>query len=574
MRLVRFLLLVALLVAGRESSAQSTEKKEEKPKEIELIHADKFTVDKTTPKGASKLVGSVKLRHQEAFMYCDSAYLYDNNSLDAFGNVKIEEGDSLIMTGDSLFYDGNTKLARVRGRVRIDDKASILTTPFLDYYRGKSMVHYYGGGTIDSEKEKTHLVSQIGYYFSESKLFHFKKDVVMTHPDYVIRTDTMHYAPDQEKTWFFGPTTIDSESKKIYCERGWYDQLNDKAKFIKNAQINTSGQTMKGDTIEYDQATEIGISKCNVVLIDTNEKFEVNGDYAIYYEKDSTSFVTKNVVMKQDMEGDTFFLTADTLYSLLDTAGNRIMKTYHHTIFYKSDMQGACDSLYYHTKDSIIYMYHDPILWSTENQITADSIRMVMHNGVIDKMYMDENAFIIAYEDSVFYNQIKGRNMIGHFKDDALRKVDVFGNGETIYYPREEDNSLIGVNETKCATMAIFIDSNTIQKISFYDKPVAKITPTDEMPSNGKKLEGFNYRTDERPVSAGDILAKYAAQKQLEITLTDSTVADSTVDSSAALNASLKSTKGLNTIDASLKEAIELVAPEVPDKENAIKEED
>ena len=569
MPLVRFLFLVTFLSACLGSYAQTQAKKKEKPAEIELIHADKFTVDKNTPKGASKLVGNVELRHQEAFMFCDSAYLHDNNSLDAFGNVKIEEGDSLIMTGDSLFYDGNLKLARVRGRVRIDDKASILTTPFLDYYRETSMAHYYGGGVIDSEKEKTHLISKIGYYYSESKLFHFKTDVVMTHPDYVIQTDTMHYAPDREKTWFFGPTTIDSDKRKIYCERGWNDQLNDKAKFIKNAEINSSGQTMKGDTIEYDQATEIGISKCNVVLIDTNEKFEVNGDYAIYYEKDSTSYVTKNLMLKQDMEGDTFFLTADTLYSLLDTAGNRMMKTYHHTIFYKSDMQGACDSLFYNTKDSVIYMFHDPILWSTENQITADSIHMTMKNGVIEKMYMDQNAFIIAYEDSVFYNQIKGRNMIGHFKDDALRKVDVFGNGETIYYPREEDNSLIGVNETKCSTMAIFIDSNTIEKITFYDKPVAKIIPTDEMPSNGKLLEGFNYRTEERPATPDDILNKYAAQYEREMVVLDTTMSDTNSTSSEET----KEIEDQKELDIPMKEAIDLLSPE-GNIDDGIKEED
>ena len=569
MPLVRFLFLVTFLSACLGSYAQTQAKKKEKPAEIELIHADKFTVDKNTPKGASKLVGNVELRHQEAFMFCDSAYLHDNNSLDAFGNVKIEEGDSLIMTGDSLFYDGNLKLARVRGRVRIDDKASILTTPFLDYYRETSMAHYYGGGVIDSEKEKTHLISKIGYYYSESKLFHFKTDVVMTHPDYVIQTDTMHYAPDREKTWFFGPTTIDSDKRKIYCERGWYDQLNDKAKFIKNAEINSSGQTMKGDTIEYDQATEIGISKCNVVLIDTNEKFEVNGDYAIYYEKDSTSYVTKNLMLKQDMEGDTFFLTADTLYSLLDTAGNRMMKTYHYTIFYKSDMQGACDSLFYNTKDSVIYMFHDPILWSTENQITADSIHMTMKNGVIEKMYMDQNAFIIAYEDSVFYNQIKGRNMIGHFKDDALRKVDVFGNGETIYYPREEDNSLIGVNETKCSTMAIFIDSNTIEKITFYDKPVAKIIPTDEMPSNGKLLEGFNYRTEERPATPDDILNKYAAQYEREMVVLDTTMSDTNSTSSEET----KEIEDQKELDIPMKEAIDLLSPE-GNIDDGIKEED
>jgi lipopolysaccharide export system protein LptA len=506
------LVLLALQLAytgiaqkSNTSQSQNPEPKKQ-PKEIELLHADKFKVDKTTPKGASKLVGNVRLQHEQVLMFCDSAYLYDNNSLDAFGRVKIIDGDSLTMTSDSLFYDGDKRLAKMRGNVVIDNKASILQTPFLDYYRETGMAHYYGGGEIDSQKEKIHLVSKSGYYFNEAKRFHFKGDVVMNHPDYVIVTDTMHYEPDREKTWFYGPTNITSESKEIYCEYGWFDQLTEKAQFVKNAQVNSSGQILKGDTIDRDQAAEIGIAKCNVVLLDTNEKFEVHGDYAIYHEKDSTSLVTQNMMLLQDMDGDTFFLVADTLYSLLDTSGKRLIRTFHNNRFFKQDMQGACDSLVYHTADSIIFMYFDPVLWSDANQITADSIKITMRNEAIDKMYMDKNAFIIAQEDSIYFNQIKGRNMIGHFKDNDLRTVNVYGNGETVYYPREEDNTLIGVNETQCAQMKITIDSNEIDKIYFYDKPTAVLTPSDDMDPQGIKMEGFLWRITERPKSKADLM--------------------------------------------------------------------
>lgn len=506
----RFLITLFLLSLGTTMVGQ--EKKEETKKkraEIQLIHADRFTRDATTPKGASKLKGDVQLRHEDALMYCDSAYLYEkSNSLDAFGHVRIVEGDSLNLTGDSLFYDGDKRVAKIRGRVKIDDGASVLTTNFLDYYRDSEMGHYYGGGTIDSKKEKTNLTSKIGYYYTNTKTFHFKKDVVMKHPDYTIVTDTMQYAPDREKTWFFGPTNIDSEERHIYCELGWFDQLKDEAVFIKNARIQTESQIMEGDTIEYDEAKKIGIGKCNVVMIDTAEKFEVEGDYARYEEEDSTSFMTKNLLMKQDMDGDTFFLTADTLYTYPDTNGKRVLKTYHHVRFFKSDMQGACDSLMYLTSDSIIYMYRDPILWSDDNQLTADSIHMTMKGGALDKMYMNLNAFIISKEDTNLYNQIKGRNMVGYFKDQDLHKVDVFLDGETVYYPREEDSTLIGVNKTECMNMTIRIDSNQIDKITFYDKPVAKLTPSDDMPMGGIILEGFIYRIAEKPLSPGDLLRR------------------------------------------------------------------
>lgn len=496
MRIGALFLLLGLSLSGYSQSDSTN-----KTTEIELLHADKFTRDPSTPDGASKLIGNVRFKHQEALMWCDSAYLYENNSLDAYGHVRIKEGDSLDIKGDSLFYDGNLKVAKFRGDVVIDNKSSVLRTPFLDYFRETSVAHYYGGGEIISAKENIQLWSKIGHYFSEAKLFHFKGDVDMKHPDYTIKTDTMHYAPEREKTWFFGPTDIDFDSKKIYCEYGWFDQLQDQAVFIKNARINSSGQIMTGDTIEYDEQNKIGIGKCNVTIIDTNEKVEVSGDYAHYFEQDSSSYITDHVMMKQDMDGDTFFLSSDTLYSIRDTLGKRIIKAFHHTKFFKSDMQGKCDSLVYLSEDSLMYMYRDPILWSDQNQLTADSIRMTMKNGTVDKMYMDVNAFIISKEDSTLFNQIKGRNMIGYFKESELRRVDVFGNGETIYYPREEDQSLIGVNETKCARMTIRIDSNTINKITFFENPVAKLTPTDDMPKNGIQLEQFIWRQAERPES-------------------------------------------------------------------------
>lgn len=498
---MRLALAIVFLLSALHSLGQK------KQEEIELIHADKFTVDKYTPKGAKKLKGSVKLKHQNALMFCDSALLFDNNSVKAKGHVRIVENDSLTLVGDSVFYDGNTKLAQFRGNVIIDNRSSILKTDFLDYNRETGVGTYYNGGEIDSKQEKVHLTSERGYYYTEAKMFHYKTDVVMTHPDYVIRTDTMHYSSDLEKTWFYGPTDIEFDNRDIYCEYGWFDQLADRANFIRNAKILTSGQILMGDTIDYNQKDQIGISKCNVVMIDTSQKFEVNGDYAIYYEKDSVTYVTKNMLMKQDMDGDTFFLVADTLHSFVDSCWHeRIVRTYHNTRFFKVDMQGQCDSLIYHTADSIIYMYTDPILWSDNNQITADSIRLTMSNGTMDRMYMDRNAFIIAKEDSLLYNQIKGIKMIGYFKDSELNKVDVFGNGQTIYYPREEDRTLIGVNETKCTNMTIKIDSSAIEKISFYDRPTATLTPSDDMPNGGLMLDGFNWRINDRPGSVYDLI--------------------------------------------------------------------
>lgn len=489
-----------------------------KVQEIELLHADRLVADQSTPMGANKLIGNVRLEQKGVLMFCDSAYLHDNNNLDAFGNVRIEEGDSMTLTSDSLHYDGDARLAQMRGNVVIDNKSSILTTNYLDYDRMSGVAYYFGGGEIDSEQEKTHLTSEKGYYYPEIRTFHFKDSVVMINPDYEIRTDTMHYSSDMEKTWFFGPTFIDSDSRTIYCERGWFDQLKDDAKFIQNAKILSSAQQLEGDTIYYDAAKKVGESFCNVALIDTNEKFEVTGDYAIYYEDDSVSLVTKNMLLKQDMGGDTFFLTADTLRSLVDTNHKRIVKTFHNVRFFKKDLQGKCDSLVYLIADSIINLYDDPVLWSEDNQITADSISLLMKNQDIDRMLMDRNAFIASLDDSVYYNQIKGKNMVAYFKESALHKVDVFKNGETVYYSREDDGKMIGVNETKCSNMTILIDSSKIKTIKFYDKPDAQLTPSDDMEPLGTRLRGFIWRSDERPKSVEDLMTPEVEAPEVEKT--------------------------------------------------------
>lgn len=534
------LILCITLILGASLYAQDSEEKYE---EIELKSAKKMTRNARTPAGATKLVGNVVFGHKNSTMYCDSAYLYETNSLHAFGRIKIIDGDSLTMTGDSLIYDGNSELAKIRGHVVIDNKSSILKTKFLDYDKAKGIATYYGGGEIDSRTEKIHLVSRRGIYFSESKLFHFKKDVVMTHPDYVIKTDTMHYSSSLEKTWFYGPTDITFDNRHIYCERGWFDQIKDHAMFIKHAKIDDKGQTLMGDTIEYFEKTQLGIGRMNVVLIDSNEKFEVFGDYGLYSKADSTTLVTKNMMMKQDMDGDTFFLVADSLRSIVDTNGQRLIKTYHDARFFKSDMQGKCDSLVYMTKDSIIFMYKDPILWSDENQITADSIYMTLKASKLYRMHMNKNAFIVSKDDSIYFNQIKGDDMIGYFIEHKLKKVDVFRNGQTIYYPREDGNNLIGVNETKCNNMTIKIDSNKIKQITFFDQPVSILTPSDVMPKNGKTLENFTYRVEEKPKSVEDLkLNRKSPFKKQLVPKTEmikkETIGEKTVETNKAENAS------------------------------------
>lgn len=475
--------------------------------EIELLHADRLLVNKHTPAGATKLVGAVRLSHQKALLFCDSALLFDNNSLSAQGNVRIEEGDSLTLWADSLRYDGQTQVAKLRGRVKIDNGSSTLTTPTLDYYRLRGYGSYHNGGEIISRAEGIKLVSEHGYYYTQSKLFHYKTNVVLTHPDYTIATDTMHYQSETEKTWFFGPTRINYNARDIYCETGWFDQLKGLATFMGNAEIKSGGQILRADTIVYNENGQQGRALCNVEVIDTAEKMEIWGDEALYDERDSSSKVWGHVLMAQDLGSDTMRLVADTLASLTDSCGYRQVHCYHNVRFMHAEIQGVCDSMVYYNFDSLTVLHGNPLLWSDDNELSADTLKMVMRRGELHQLLMRQKAFIASADYSVLFNQISGNNMVGQFVKQNLKTVKVVGNGQTIYHPREDGGKLIGMNETRCASMRISIDSNKMERIAFYDRPEATLTPSDDMPDGGKKLDGFKWNPSLRPWSLDDLLS-------------------------------------------------------------------
>ncbi|MEM9024170.1 MAG: OstA-like protein, partial [Bacteroidota bacterium] len=367
----------------------------EKPQKIEIKQAGSLRYDDSKGIKAQRLVDDVIFKTQNALMYCDSAYLYsDANRLEAFGNVRITEGDSIELRGDTMYYDGNTDLSQVRGNITLEDNNTLLTTRYLDYNGQTDMVYYLGGGRIVNKSSTDTLTSTYGYYFPKQKTYYFKDSVVMRTPAYTIHCDTMQYNTLTEITRFFGPTNITGDSSNIYCERGWYDPKNDRAMFKQHAYIQRNAQELAGDSVFYNRATGIGEAFGNVAIRDTVENFIVKGDWGINYEKDSLSIVTGHAELIQVFARDSLFLHADTLYSSFDsTRQHRIIQAYHGVRFFKPDLQGKCDSLVFSNADTTIRMYVDPVIWSDANQLTADTIILRNRDGELDRMWMDHNAF-------------------------------------------------------------------------------------------------------------------------------------------------------------------------------------
>lgn len=486
----------------------------QKATKIELLSANSLEFDKRYGDDVKRLIGNVSFRQENTYLYCDSAYLYSNsNSIDAYGHVHISS-ETVDINSDVLIYNGNSKLAQLNRNVKMTDNKMILTTEYLTYNLNSKVANYWTGGKI-VELENV-LTSTIGYYYSDKHDFFFKDAVKLVNPQYIVTSDTLMHNTETEISYFYGPTKIISNDNIIYCENGWYDTKRDIAQFNKHAWYNNKEQTLSGDSLYYDRTNGIGKAFNNITLTDTIQKTVINGNFAFYDEKKGKSFVTGNAHLAQIIDVDTLFLHADTLRTSFDsTRTEKALFAFHKAKFFKSDLQGISDSLVYTFKDSIIALYHQPVLWTKENQFTADTISIIVGKKEIKKMFLYNYSFIVAMEDtmqdtlknmdSIRFNQVKGKNMIGYFEKNDLRKITVIENAETIYFVREDTSALIGINKVESTNMNIYISERRINNIVFISLPIATLYPKNELTPKELKLNDFKWYRNKRPMNKQDI---------------------------------------------------------------------
>lgn len=488
---------------------------------IEILQSNSLEFDDKISKDAQRLIGNVIFKHKDALMYCDSAYFYSEaNNLDAFGNVKITQGDTLTLTGKKLFYKGNDQIATVTQDVMMNDRKMTLNTEQLDYNMKESVAYYTDSAHIRDADNV--LTSKTGYYFSKSHDLFFRHDVVLVNPRYTMTCDTLKYNTINKTAFFLGPTFIRSKDNLIYCEDGFYNTEKQTSSFSKNSYLVMKNRYLKGDTTFYNRNKGIGIAKGNVLIKDTAQQVFITGDYGEYHELKDSSFVTGHALMTQIIEGDSLHLHADTLKAVspeqdsvsVNKTSKQIFYAYHKVKIYKKDLQGLCDSLVYDYRDSTMYMFTQPVLWSGLNQLTSDSMRLQMANQNMDKLLMNGASFIVSQADSnetaitdtSRFNQVKGKNMTGYFTNNQLYKVLVEGNGQTIYYAKNKNQSNFGVNRADCSDLIIYVEKNTVTGINLINKPDATLYPINELRASELKLKGFKWFKEKRPNSLEEIL--------------------------------------------------------------------
>lgn len=479
----------------------------QKPSKITVQQADFGKYSKALGENIYRLIGNVIFEHDGALMYCDSALMNDEtNSVEAFGNIHIKMSDTLNLYGNKLNYYGDTRTAEVIDKVKLIDRETILNTDRLLYDRNTQIASYIAGGRIISKENR--LTSKKGYYHTDVKQFFFKEDVVLNNPKNTMKSDTLMYNTVSEIAYFLGPTIIKGKNNNnyMYCENGWYNTKTDFSRFSKNALVVNGNQRLTGDSLYYDKANDFGKAYKNVSITDTVNKVIIHGDYAEYSKGKGYSMVTGRAQAILIDAKDSLFLHSDTLYTTLDREQKtKDLFAYHHAKFYRHDLQGASDSILYRFGDSTILMYKMPILWTDNNQLTADSIHIITSKKEVKQMMLYNSAFIISKDSIASFNQIKGKNMIGFFKDNNLRQINVTGNAETLYFVREDDKTLIGINKAVAGKMRIYLKDKKIQGITYIENPTATLYPEKDIKPQELQLKNFRWYGDQRPKNKTEI---------------------------------------------------------------------
>jgi lipopolysaccharide export system protein LptA len=447
-----------------------------------------------------KVIGNVLFTQKETRIYGDSAFFFKNQNLvKIFGRVRILEGDSITITGGRLIYLGDEKLAQMRENVVYRDPSMTLTTDFLDYDMVEHLAYYYEDGRLVTETNT--LTSKKGYYDTDIRFASFKDSVVLRNQDYLVEADTFQFNTVTEVAYFLGPTVITANDGTVLnADDGGVYRTRENISNFSGAAIETPTYLLYGDELFGDRSQEYYTATSNVSFISKEEDIIITGDHGRYWKDKGLTKVYGNALMKKIFITDTLYLSADTLISLEDSIpSNERLLAFNNVKIFKPDLQGKADSLSYRMADSLMYLYDDPVLWNEDSQMESDTISMIIANGQIDRMFLDSKAFVTSLTTEDYYNQVKGRKMVAHFKQSKLNQVDVNGNGESIYFEVEEEDSLVmGMNKVLCSDMRLKFKEQKLTDITFYS-PDGSFIPFHEIKPESTKLEGFSWREHERP---------------------------------------------------------------------------
>jgi len=475
------------------ASAQDAER-------IQLDYSDELIGKEKDGRKFNLLKGNVRLSQKNTQMFADSVYLYrDDNSMEAFGRVRIFDGDSIQIFGDYLRYNGNTGVSILRDNVEFTDRLIRLYTDNLDYYRGSYQAKYAEGGRlVDSVNV---LTSETGFYRTRRKQLDFFGEVKLVNKEYTLTSDTLYYNTLTKFAETIGYTRIvDKEGQIIIAEEGSTFQTDQRVSQFAGSFIETADYDLKGDVMAADDIYKIYRAARNVELIAREDSLKITGKFGDYYKGEGITKVYGDAIMRKFNPNDTLYVRADTLLSreYEDSTQNKII-AYNHVLIYSEEYTGKADSLHYSAKDSSLYLLVNPYVWSKNTQLNADQIQLTFDEGEIHKALLSNNAFVIQTDTAGNFNQVKGREITAWFEDGEIAEVWVDGNAESIVFALE-DLQTIGMNKIEASNIKVFFEEGDLSGMTFLNKPKGTFIPPHELEEPETRLTDFEWLIDDKPL--------------------------------------------------------------------------
>lgn len=482
--------------------------KPEPEERIILKHADNLRFNENEMQSAQRLSGNVVLMHKGMTMFCDSAMLYEQSqTFDAFGHVKIVQGDTLTLTGDRLHYDGETLIAEMRFNVIMTHRDQKLYTDSLYYDRLYNMGYYEEGGKLIDGKNQ--LTSDWGEYHTDTRQATFNYNVELINDRFKLITDTLHYDTQTKWAEVVGASNIYSNADTLYTEHGFYNSDNEQVKLYKRSKAYGRNRIMEGDTVYYDKKTGVMEAFQNVSCLDEKNKNLLTGDYAWYNELTGEAIATKNALARDFSQGkDTLYFHADTLhmysYNLETDSAYRVLHAYFHARAYREDVQAVADSMVFHSAQKKITLFRDPIAWSDQRQIVGEEINVYLNDSTIDSVYVDRQALMIEKLDSTHFNQVGAQQMRTYFVKGEVSENRAVGNVMVVNYPLEKDSTIIYQNYVETAEARMFMKDRKLKKI-WAPASHGFFYPIGMAPAERTRLEEFAWFDYIRPISPDDV---------------------------------------------------------------------
>ncbi len=482
---------------------------------IYLLHSDRLYHDVDIDAQAQILVGNVQFRHEDILMYCDSALFYEKtNSLDAYGHVRMVQGDTLSLEGDVLEYDGTERLARVRHNVVLVHGKTTLYTDSLDYDRLYNVGYFFEGGRLVTPENE--MTSDWGEYRPDTKVAVFNFNVHLVSPPApaptrtTLLSDTLYYNTVTALSTTKGPSTIDDGGSHVYTELAYMDSQTNTMTLLNRSELSNNGKKIVGDSIVWNSVDSVGEAFVDIVFTDVVNRNAMTGNYLFHNERAGYSLVTDSACLLDYSQGeDTMYMHADSLkiftHAQKTDSVHRTMHAYHRVRMFRQDMQGVCDSLVYLTRDSMMVMYKDPIVWMGENQLLGEEIQAFMNDSTLDSVYVLRQTLSCERMDSIHYNQISGHEIHAYMKNGELDMTHVIGNTIVNYFPLDEDSLMIAMNHIESTEMKMYMGDNRKMKRIWMPSASGTFYPMNMIPNEVRYLENFQWFDYVRPLSPADI---------------------------------------------------------------------